>query len=120
MKMSKAMQRHIERTQGDIAMSKWAGEILNDFYPGHPWAVHADHLGGIMVIKNLAAAGIYADYGYVIHPQKYPTASYLKARIIQAGGEILERAGLPRGRADGTPVTTVDGIAKKDQLLFVG
>lgn len=118
--MNEAMTRHIERLRGDIALSKWAGEALNDHYPGYPWAVHADYFGGVMTIKNLRAAGVYENYGYVIHPHLYASASELKKRIILAGGEILERAGLARGRETGQQVQHIEGVRPQDQPLLIG
>lgn len=75
------------------------GEDLEKHYPGHPWAVGANHEAGTVVIRlgydlpqNLAAMG------YLIHiPALLAPGGH--QRVMQAGGEWLERLGLPRGPA---------------------
>jgi len=92
-------------------LAKDAADALNRHYPGHLWAVNvnADEKGGVMTIKNFSVS---FKYGYTLHLAKLdPTMK----RVIKAGGEILERANLARGKSNGEKATHVDGVKDKDQ-----
>lgn len=92
-------------------LAKNAADLLNKHYPNHLWAVYIDSekTGGVMVIKNFA---ISYRYGYVLHLNKLDPE--LK-RVIQAGGELLERASMKRGSWNGHNATYVDGMKAKHQ-----
>lgn len=97
----------------DDELAKRIGEILVQAYPGHPW--HIAITGGVLVIKHMK---ISAKMGMVLHYQKVVhDAKVLKHGIIIAGGELLERGGLTRGRYDGERIGNVEGIAAKDRVL---
>jgi hypothetical protein len=75
------------------------GEDLTLHYPGHPWLVGC----------NLEAGTVAIDLGYT-KPKPLQNMAYMlhcatlvspgaQARVMRAGGEILERFGLPRGPA---------------------
>jgi hypothetical protein len=91
----------------DIAqmeVAKNIGEALNDHYPNHLWAVSWQ--GGVIVVKNLA---ISSFYGFVLHPDKLATWSEMKKSAIMAGGELLERAKMARGKWAGQFAQVLDG-----------
>lgn len=97
----------------DDPLAKRIGEILVEAYPGHPW--HVAITGGVLVIKHMK---ISAKMGMVLHYQKVVhDAKVLKRGIVIAGGELLERAGLTRGRFEEQRIGPVEGIAKKDRVL---
>lgn len=81
----------------DMAKSKDIAEALNGHYPGHLWAVRVQSKQGVATIHNMALSD---KWGYVIKLDKTYSASHLAQRGVQAGGEILERFRVARGRVD--------------------
>lgn len=81
----------------DLSKSKDIGEALNNAYPGHLWAVRVQSKQGIATIHNMALSD---QWGYVILLDKIYSASHLVQRGIMAGGEILERFKVKRGRVN--------------------
>lgn len=71
------------------------GDTLNKHYPGHLWAVTVDEDGGVLVVKNLALSG---NWGFVFHLNKLPNGKSIRPAVVRAGGELLERYNLSRGR----------------------
>ena len=86
--------------------AKQVGDTLNQHYPGHLWAVSWQ--GGVLVVKNLA---ISSFYGFVIKYADSFSATNLAATAVKAGGELLERAGMPRGKWDGEFAKQLEGSA---------
>lgn len=86
-----------------ISTAKEVAETLLQHYPGHLWAVAWQ--GGSIAVKNMNISG---DYGFYIHPDATATASELAAKAVHYGGELLERAGLARGRWNGINPTALD------------
>jgi len=97
----------------DIQLAQNASNLLNDHYPGHLWAVFVDseQSGGVMVIKNLAMS---SEYGFVLHLSNVIHDPSLR-KVLMAGGEMLERAKMERGRWDGETAEHVDGLPDKYQ-----
>lgn len=91
----------------DDTLAKRCMSYLTDAYPGHPW--HLLIKGGVMAIKHM---NISANYGAILHYRKVVhDENTLKRGIVYAGGELLERAGLSRGRIiEGQAVEHVEGI----------
>jgi len=90
----------------DLILAKDIAETLNEHYPGHLWAVNVN--SGVAIIKNLY---ISSAWGFVLHYNNIKgDAGYRKKRVIQAGGELLERANMKRGKYEGFEVKKVDGI----------
>lgn len=81
----------------DFERSKEIAEALNAQYPGHLWAVRVQGKQGIATIHNMALSH---DYGYVIKLDAIYSSSMMRYKAIKAGGEILERFNVMRGRAD--------------------
>ena len=77
----------------DMVLAKTAADALDKAYPGHLWAVDVN--GGMLNIRNLLLSG---EWGYRIKQASLFTASDLNARVLKAGGEILERFALARSR----------------------
>ena len=75
----------------EAKIESFAGKILQDHYAGYSWLVEADIPNGILTVKNMNLNG---DYGFVIHLKELmtDTGGHL---VVQAGGELLERCGLP-------------------------
>lgn len=92
--------------------------LLDKHYPGHQWAVHVNSEGRVIDIRNLAISGYYGfrilmtrkTEGGIMYD---PSHEELKKEAVMAGGEILERAGLKRGKFDqDARVDWVEGINK--------
>ena len=79
----------------DMATAKDYADALNQAYPGHLWAVNVQGAQGIATIHNLMLSG---KYGYLIHLNKRYSASEARTKAVMAGGEILERFKVARGR----------------------
>jgi hypothetical protein len=94
----------------------WAMEfsgLLNNHYPGYQWAVHVNSEGGVVDISNWTIIG---NYGFrILNPWNRPH-DQLRHEIIMAGGELLERAGLRRGKFDpDMQVDKIEGARTQDQ-----
>lgn len=82
----------------DMLIAKQVAETLMEHYPHpHLWAVSADGSTGLITIKNLNLNG---QWGYVLKLPKVYSASSLSKDVMRAGGEILERFKMNRGRFD--------------------
>lgn len=82
----------------DFLMAKQVCDRLNSHYPGHLWAVNVD--GGTRGVINIRNFLLSPLWGYVIRLPDVYSASWLDREVVRAGGEILERFGLRRGRLD--------------------
>lgn len=80
----------------ELGLAKQMAEALHAHYPGHLWGVTVSERTGMADIRNLALSG---RYGYRLKLQDHSTASDWKAMTIRAGGEILERLKVARGKA---------------------
>lgn len=79
----------------DLVMAKTMSEVLNRHYPGHMWAVNVQGVQGIATIYNLALSG---RWGFVLRLPDHYSASDFDRAIVNAGGELLERYRLARGK----------------------
>lgn len=86
------VQADTEHAQ-DMSLAKEVAETLNSHYPGHLWAVTVR--GGVVVVKDLYISSLY---GVVIHVDNITDAGVRSRRVVRAGGELLERANLQRGK----------------------
>lgn len=91
---------HTENDAADIALCKEIYDILDTNYSGHLWQVGANSYTGVVDIKLLYPDGRHrvTNFGYGLRITALD-APFIKKKIIKAGGELLERYGLPRGRA---------------------
>lgn len=81
----------------DLVMSRHMADTLHRAYPGHLWAVTCDGWKGIATVRNLRLSG---TWGFVLKLPAIYSASEWDRRVLMAGGEILERFGIPRLSAD--------------------
>lgn len=81
----------------DLILAKEMADTLHRHYPGHMWAVNVQGEQGVADIRNMALSG---EYGYRLRLVTNYSMSEFLERVKRAGGEILERYRLPRGRAD--------------------
>jgi len=95
----------------DQTIAAQVANKLHEHYPNHLWAVAVqraeDNTGGLIFVRNLA---LPFNFGYVIQLADYKHDPSMKI-VIKAGGEILERARLKRGKWNGETATKMDGVS---------
>lgn len=79
----------------DMVMAKNMADALHTTYPGHLWAVSCNGQSGMADVRNLALSG---TWGFRLKLKNIYSASEFRKDVIRAGGEILERYRLSRGR----------------------
>lgn len=103
---------------GDVKLAQRCADKLNEHYPDHLWAVHIndEDLGGVLIIRNLAVS---FKYGYVLKLSRIYADPNLYC-VVTAGGEVLERSKMIRGRWDGQEATHIDGVKPQHQPFVNG
>lgn len=83
----------------DLALAAAVYHKLEEHYPGHRWRVNADHATGLVQVQLLYLDLLRKNgkWGYVLRIEKLNGDPTLRA-AVKAGGELLERFGLPRRR----------------------
>lgn len=76
-------------------LAKIVGECLHTTYQGYLWRVNVDLRGGIV---NILCADITMEKGCTLKVSALADPVEAKKLILRAGGEMLERARLHRGR----------------------
>lgn len=79
----------------DLLIARGMAEALHAHYPGHLWAVTCDGKTGMADVRNLGLSG---NWGYRLKLKNIYSGSQFQADVIRAGGELLERYRLSRGR----------------------
>lgn len=106
----------------DLQYSKDIGDTLVRAYPGYGWLVHVNSVQGVVTIKLMEVATVIGkQYCMVLHLSNLNFAKSRTKKVLWAGGEMLERAGLTRNRKTeyDNEVKWVEGLPSSDQpLLF--
>jgi len=102
------MNTHIETTGygpsvfQDLDLGKKVLSILEKFYSGHAWFVNSMTESGYITIQLMYTG---ADsklrvwkFGVLLHTNKLGTDLEMEKKIKNAGGEILERYRMARGK----------------------
>lgn len=76
----------------EFALAKRVADKLHQKYPGFLWGVNAH--GGIVEVRNISLSG---EWGFILHQKDIQDDPDDKL-AMRAGGEILERFQLARGR----------------------
>jgi hypothetical protein len=92
----------------DIELAKRMADLLHDKYPGHPWMVWVDSVQGVAVVRHVGQE-LYEKLGFVLHLNKLDPG--LK-RVVMAGGELLERMNVMRGKFRPEDFTTARAAQK--------
>ena len=97
----------------DAETAKQIGDTLEAAYPGWGWLVHVK--GDYCTIINASMEAAIkkqtkrnAAYGMTLFLSKYASASELKAKILQMGGELLERSHVQAAAFRGDTIRQVD------------
>lgn len=97
--MSEIIRQTVECVSGrelaDLEIAKQMTVVLDKHYPGHMWAVNVDSAGGVATVKNFRLSG---QWGFVLKLGVTYSGSEFDRRVMLAGGELLERYKLHRGR----------------------
>ena len=83
------------RELADMALAKRLAEVLERHYAGHLWAVKVDSSQGIATVQNLRLSG---RWGFMLKLRDMAYQDEIAREAMQAGGELLERYRLSRGR----------------------
>lgn len=86
----------------DILMAKNMAELLHRHYPGHLWAVSCD--GKFADVRNMMLSG---NWGWRVKVSGLSSGSDFDKKIVRAGGELLERYRLTRGKFNEDHVATL-------------
>lgn len=87
------------------AYAKETAQVLSKAYPNHLWMVGWAP-GGVLVVKNMAIDD--GRYGFTIDAARSFSSSDLAHQAKKAGGELLERCGVPRGAWNGEMMVLQD------------
>lgn len=93
------------------AFAKECAEVIVELYPNHGWWVECK--SGVLIIKHLEASGARGLIGMLRKMDQLPRGKGLRAELMRAAGELLERANLARGPRTDDPVTTFELDDKK-------
>ena len=98
-------------------LAKEVAHILTNTYPNYPWAI--GWMPGHALVVKLLINPDY-NYGYTIDCRNGMSAWNLSHTAKMAGGELLERLGLPIGKWDGQmPEKNIEGVDKgKETPIF--
>ena len=91
----------------DLTLCKEVGELLHEAYPGHLWAVWTE--GSAIKIYNMRLSNRWC---YILHTSNLTDAGVRRAKVLKAGGEILERAHWARKGYSGADATVLEGANK--------
>lgn len=83
----------IDYVDADDSLAKFVSELLQKYYPGHPWLVQATHSQGQLTIRNPALS---YKMGMRIFIPKIVNYNDLQGKIMRYAGEFLERHGVSR------------------------
>lgn len=97
----------------EMWIAKALGTRLVREYPGYQWSVHVDAMGGVICIVNPSVSNLK---GYHLHI-KGDTIDALEQRAVMAGGEILERYGLKRGKVIEADLADLDRIGPYEEAV---
>lgn len=84
----------IEYAAAEATISERVANTLHQAYPGHAWAAKADIWAGTVAIYNFHLSG---KWGFLMKLSDLVGDVNMK-KVIAAGGELLERYRMSRGR----------------------
>ncbi len=100
MEVKTYIDTHTKNDAEDIIMCGKVSEILNRHYPDHLWMIGADHEAGMIYVELPYDTKIHVyNLGFKLHINKLGNAKSMQKKVVKAGGELLERYKLKRGRA---------------------
>ena len=93
----------------DLTLAKTIADTLEYHYPGWAWQVNINSDGGIInVLSGVLNDRITRNYGYVLHISDMHNYNAICKKVVMVGGEMLERANMPRRRWEGQEPTSME------------
>jgi hypothetical protein len=80
----------------DVDLARAIGAKLSEAFPGHPWFVEVDSVGGMV---HISIPALMHNWRFNLRLRDLASDPGWKA-VIKAGGEILERWNIPRSTID--------------------
>ena len=84
----------------DAQLAKEILGVLHEQYPGWCWSVDAFPHQNIVVVRNADLGLGFKSWGFVLHKTKLGSWRDIKNSVVLAGGELLERYNVWRGKYD--------------------
>lgn len=105
-----------ETAHADMDLASRIMAELQRYYAGHRWHVEANHEAGTVVLKlnYTTKLGRLSNCGVLLHIVGLGDGGSMR-KIMRAGGELLERWGLPR-----TVYREGDGLKALENGLLLG
>lgn len=106
----------------DMAKAQMIGDVLNEFYPNHPWLISFQ--GRAIIVRHMGIAFAVhmaigrEGFGAVLPADKLGTPKQVRHSAMQFGGQLLEAFGMPRGAWDGRPPVVPAAWQYKKQSGF--
>jgi hypothetical protein len=87
----------IEQSQHawELGVAREVGDTLERHYPGWMWCVDVPAKQGVVRVKS---GFMDMRFGFTLKLVESYSATHLAKEAVRAGGELLERAGMPRSR----------------------
>jgi len=95
--MSNIVTENPQLRANELVRAKQMADTLHKHYPDHLWAVTCDDYQGIVTVRNMSLSGAW---GFVLKSDSMYSASHFDKEVMRAGGELLERYRVHRGRAE--------------------
>lgn len=118
MTLSVEVQSYGDNAMAEEDLCRAVGEDLAKHYPGYDWCVGAILEAGTVAIDLMCEKPPqYRLHGYLLHISSL-LAPGGHQRVMQAGGELLERYGLPRDRPPSDwKLRPLEGVDASGQVL---
>lgn len=81
----------------ELAICKRIGELLGKHYPGHPFMVEVNFVQGL---AHISIPVLLGNWAYLLKLDNIANHADFTSAVVKAGGEILERFGIPRSTID--------------------
>jgi hypothetical protein len=104
-----------EAVLSDYRLSQDVGETLLRHYPGYAWLVRVNSDSGVCLIQCAQVNSVILGHrtpSMVVHLSNMTDPSIYRKRVVYLAGELLERAGLTRGKWRGEIPKKVEGLEK--------
>lgn len=98
----------------NMELAKIVADCLHGAYPGYAWLVNADLRGGIC---NILCSDVSQQFGCTLMAADLVHSGEAKKLVLRAGGEILERANLHRGRMIEAEVANAKRDLRGDMIV---
>ncbi len=99
----------------DVVLVGQVNRVLQKHYPGWFWYVEIPPNSGVLIVRNMDT-NLVKPWGFVIHLKDIHSDPTFK-KVIWAGGELLERYNLARGRVQAEDVVlTHENLNRKAQM----